>query len=502
MATAKALQVPKIIEIQAGRIRVAHPYIKGNISCSLAASIAAGGTAMSLYDNNGLADDDWLLVGRPGERETEITDVNGAVTRGQAVTVTNYLKFSHGLDTPVTKIFERGIKIYGAATDGGAGTLIASIDAITLSLPQLADTVMIQWDKDFTEFTLITTDTAYAYYFAKFTDGVTDSAASVYVPSTGLAHNKVESLIDQALTFSNSKIDGRRLTREMFIDWYNDCQNAVSQYTYQDPGSGRWLQKDWSFEVVADEGITLVEGEDAYALSGLTYTTKYPNSDKSIMSVQVGNERPLQKIAIKDFDLLRRGVNKTYTNGAAGIGDVVLTVDSTANFPSTGSVTVAGQTITYTATTATEFTGVPASGTGSITAIIADNTPVWQNISNGMPTKYTLFNGILYFDFPVSSDYAGKTIKVRHFKALDRITSVAEGTEIPFTNVITMYLTSSALYRQGQNGEGEKWMADFKKQMTSNAQADYIPILDEWHYYNFQDDIFDSTDTWDNTNWT
>jgi len=492
MATAKTLQIPKIIEIQAGRIRVAHPYIKGNISCSLASSIASAGTAMSLYDNNGLADDDWLLVGRPGERETEITDINGAVTRGQSVTVTNYLKFAHGLDTPVTKIYERGIRIYGASTDGGAGTLIASIDAITASAPQLAKCVMIQWDKDFTEFTLISTDTAYNFYFAKFTDGVTDSDASVYVPATGVAHNKVETLINQALSFSNSRIDGRRLTREMFIDWYNDCQNAVSQYTYQDPGSGRWLQKDWSFEVVVDEGIELKKGEDVYALSGLTNITKYPTSDKSVISVQIGTESPLSKISIKEYDSDNCGVKKTYTNGAAGVGDTTLTVDDTSNFSSSGSILVDGQTVTYTAKTTTQFTGIPASGTGAITAIIADKTPVWQNKTYGTPTKYTLFGGSLYLDNPVSSTFAGQKIKVRHFKELDRITSVAEGTEIPFTNVITMYLTASALYRQGQNREGEKWMSDFKKQMTSNAQADYIPILDEWRYYTFRDNVFSS----------
>ena len=205
MSTKKTLQVPKIIEIVGSTIRVAHPSIQGNLSSSLAASIAASGTAMSLYDNNGLADNDWLLVGDVGDRETETTDINGAVTRGQSVTVTNYLKFGHGLDIPVTKIFELGIKIYGAATDGGAGTLIASIDAITGALPQIADMVMIQWDKQFTEWTLITTDTAYAYYYATFADTTSESSASTYVPAAGVAYNKLEPLVKQALDFSNAR---------------------------------------------------------------------------------------------------------------------------------------------------------------------------------------------------------------------------------------------------------------------------------------------------------
>lgn len=496
MATNKILQVPRIIELEGSCFRIAHPSIKGNVSTSLAAPIAAAGTAMSVYDNNGFADNDWILVGEVGMRETATTDVNGAVTRGQGLTVTNLLPFGYGLDTPVTKIFERGIKIYGAATDGGAGTLIASIDAITALAPQLEDAVMVQWDKEYTEFNLISTDTTYAYYYAKFTDGVTDSAASVYVPSTGLAYTKIQPLVEQALVFSNSKIDNRKLTREMFVDWYNDCQDAVKQYVYQDPGSGRWLQKDWSFEVVLDEGISLTEGEDEYLMSDLTYETKYPNSDKSIMSVQIGDGKPLRKIAVKDMDILRRGVHRTNLNGALGIGDTTINVDSAANFASSGSLTIDDQIITYTGKTATSFTGIPASGTGSITAIIADDTAVWQGTSYGEPYKYTLFNGKIILDKPVSSSFDGMTLKVRHFKSLPRITSLAEGTEIPFTNVITMYLAAVIQYRLGMQKEADKWMTDFKKQMTANAQADFIPILDEWHYYNFTDGIYEDS-TWD-----
>lgn len=487
MATSKLLQTGKIIEIIGSTIRIAHPVTKGNTANALSTEIAAGATAMAVYDNNGFADDDWFILGMPGDRNTEECDVNGAVTRGQSITVTNTLKFAHGLDTPITKIFERGIKIYGASTVGGAGTLIASVDAKTTPI---ADAVMIQWDKPYTEYTLLSTDTTYNYYFVKFTDGTTDSSASTYVPSTGLTYNKIEPLIKQAIDFTNSKLDDKRLSRDMFINWTNDCQDAIKQFVFQDPGSGRWLQKDWSFEVIVDEAVVLVEGEDKYAMSSLAHALKYPNSDKAIYSVQIGTEKPMRKMAIKDFDIFRRGVNKTYTNGAAGIGDTTLIVDSTANFPTSGGLTIGSQSLTYTGKSATTFTGIPASGSGSITAIIADNTAVWQNMQTGQPMAWVIFNGDMMFDRPPSSDFAGKTIRIRYLKDLSRITSVSDGTEVPFTNAFTYYLTGMAFYRLGQPDEGAKWFDQFKKTVTANAIADYVPMLDEWHYYNYSDDVY------------
>ena len=215
---------------------------------------------MTVADTHGFADDDWMIVGVVGDNITESTDVNqanvagtGLILRGSSMTVTNYLTFSHELDAPVTKILERGIRIYGAATDGGAGTLIASIDALTATGRFLADAVMIQWDKPYTEYTMITTDTAYNFYYVVFTDGTTNSPSSDYIAAAGLPYNSVEKFIQQALKITNSKI-GDKITREDCVQWADDCQDAIIQYNYQDPVTGFQVMTDWDFEVT--ENIT------------------------------------------------------------------------------------------------------------------------------------------------------------------------------------------------------------------------------------------------------
>ncbi len=486
-ALSKVLQVPKIIEVIGSTLRFAHPTIKSNLTTYLAAPIAAAATGATVYDNNGFVDTNEVIIGSPGDSETEEVAVNGAVTRGQTVTVANTLKYGHEISAPFTRIYERAIKIYGAATDGGSGTLITSIDAISTPI---ADAFQIQWNQPYTEYTILSTDTAYAYYFAKFTDGTTDSSASAYVPATGLLYTKIEPLIQQALDITNTKLDEKRLTSPMFVNWANDCQNAVQQFVYQDPGTGRYIQKDWSFEVVVDETIALVEGQDGYALSGLTYASKYTNSDKAEFVVQIGVQRPMSKIAIKDFDIMRRGTAKTQMNGTGSIGATSIIVDSTANFSSTGSIKIGSQTLTYTAKTATTFTGIPASGSGSIGTLIADNTYVWQGANYGLPVQYVIFNGYIYLNIPPSSTYAGNTMKIRYLKNLTRITSVSDGTEIPFTNAFTQYFAAMIFFRLGQPDLGKVWMADFTKTVISNAIADYIPQLDEYTYYNYLDSVY------------
>ena len=488
MALSKLLQTPRITKITGSTLFIAHPDTSKYPKTQLAAAIAIGGTAATFYDNSWLADDDWLLFGKIGDGETEDTDINGTVTRGQSVTLTNTLSFAHGLDTPVTKIFERGLKIYGAATDGGAGTLIASIDAKTASGRQLADAQMIKWEKAETDYTLISSDTTYAYYFAKFTDGTTDSSASPYVLAAGLVYNTIEPFIDRAIDITNSEIDANLLTREMLVDWAQDCQESIQQFVYQDPVSGKFKQKDWSFEVTEDTSITLAEGKHKYSLSALAL--KYPNDDRAIISVQIGSDKPLRKIGFEDYDVLLRGKPRTELSVAATAGVTSITVDSTADFASAGSLQVGTDAVTYTAKTSTTFTGIPASGTGSITTTQAVDIQVTQNWNIGKMYKYMVVGGNLYFDHIPADDEVGRTVHIRYFKLLTRFTAVSDTTTISFTNVFPLYLAAKIETRKGNPDKADWYTNQWRNQMTQCAEADYVPLPDDYRYYSYSDEIY------------
>lgn len=490
MSTAKSLQKPTIISIQGPNIRVAHPDISMYNRTYLTSSIAASGTAMSVADNNAFSDNDWMLVGEVGDQEAETTDVNGAVTRGQSMTVTNYLAFGHNIDTPVTKIYERGIKIYGAATDGGSGTLIASLDAIAASGRQLADAKMIEWNKEYTEYTLISTDTAYAYYYVTFVDGAgTESSASDYVLAAGLGSSSVEYFIQQALSMTNSTVDGNLIRREDLIKQANDCQTAIQQFKYQDPRTGEYKIMDWDFEVLEDKtSLTASTGEHEYALSGLTVSPKY-ESERTIISIRLGSEGKISKQDLTEYDDETEGYTRTDSNGGAAIGATTLVVDSNVEFDSSGTLYSGTNTITYTGKSGTTtFTGIPASGTGSITATIADNDPVWQGIQLGLPDYWTYFDGNVVFNRPFSSTYNNYPLKIRYFKKLTSLTEATDTTEIPFTNVFQYYLASWIERRKGNEQKAILYMQEFNNMVLSNALASSAPTPDSGTYYKFISD--------------
>jgi len=480
MATAKSLTKPKIISILGSTIRVAHPDIGGYRKTALAAQISAAGTTMSVYDNNEFSDNDWFIIGNPGESQTEECDVNGAVSRGQSVTITNTLDFDHTIDAPVTRILERKIIIYGAATDGGTGTVIASVSA---------SGVGIQWDKPYTEINLITTDTAYAYYYATFYDGTTASSASDYVASTGLADNSVEQFNTRALDLTNTKID-RYITREMLTRWANECQMAITKFMYQDQFSGRQVPKDWSFEMTTERSsINLTENENEYALSGLTATVKYTNTAQSIISVQIGDREPLTRITSKEMDVALLGQHRTELASAASAGDTSITVDDTSTFDETGSIYVGTDSgVTYTGKTSTTFTGIPASGTGAITATQAVDSIVLQGRGPGVPQHYCIDAGVVRLDSPANSTLAGEPLRIRFFKKLTALTEVSDTTDVTFYNVFPLFMASKIMARKSKLDAAAEYMNQFKKEVTSNALADQTLPADTHPYY-----ILDST---------
>lgn len=88
-----------------------------------------------------------------------------------------------------------------------------------------------------------------------------------------------------------------------------------------------------------------------------------------------------------------RQMSQALTTADAAIGDTTLNVDSTAGFDASGSFTLlavsalgafTSMTITYTGKTATTFTGIPASSTGSITTACPSGGGAAQHFFTGV----------------------------------------------------------------------------------------------------------------------
>jgi hypothetical protein len=458
--SAKSLQKASILNITASKIRIKHPDLSKNIQTITADGFTAAGTTLTVLDNDGFADNDWMIIGRVGDNQTEAVDVNGAVTRGTSITITNSTKFSHELNSPVTKIYETQIKLYGAATDGGTGTLIA--------------TEGIEWDKECTEYTLVTTDTAYAYYYAVYYDGTTEGSASDYVPSTGLVSNSVYNVVRQALDMTDTEL-GEGITLEMCVGWADDCQSAITQFMYQDSRTGRYTPVDWDFELTEDTtSLSISENQNRYDISSLNF--KYTAS-RSVVSCRIGDLGQRDKINPVEMD--EELIERPYTEVAtqAEIGDTSLVVDSNVEQSDTGGLYIGSEQITYTGKTGTTtFTGIPASGSGSITAQHLVDSPVWQNAAPTTPTEWTVFGNTLIFNDPPKTALANYAIKLKYYKQLTALTEASDTITIPFYNVFQYYIASRIEQRKGKLGEAKVLMDEFNNLVLQNAKhKDTIP---------------------------
>jgi len=482
--TAQVLQTPEIIAIEGSTIRVRHPDISGYTRTTMIDSLTAAGTSLSVRDNNNFEDNDWFIFGEIGNAKSEECDVNGAVTRGSALTITNSTKFDHELDTPVTRIFERAFKIYGAATDGGAGTLLESVDAKTASTNQLADSIMVQWDRMYSEWTFQTTDTAYAFYYVTFFDGTTESPASDYVASTGLAFNAAYSLAQKGLNLARAEVDNELITWQFLSDTIDDFQKQVTDYVKADGQI-----KDWPFEEIEDKtSLVTAQNQDSYALSGLSSTLKYPDTFQGIIHVKLGAEE-LRYADLDKYQYMTEGQVRTEVDTQAAIGATSIILDDVSEFGDSGSFYISTQTglVTYTArdTSTNTLSGIPTAGNGSLTSIATVDAIVWQGVVPSKPTRYTIFNDNILLTAPPDANTAGKRIKIKYFKELDRITALSQTLPIPFVHISKYFIAAQIEYRKKNSQNGDRYLAIFNRELDKAAKKYQEHLKESSEYYTF-----------------
>jgi hypothetical protein len=112
--------------------------------------VSAGSSVqITLDNNNGLAQNDYVLIGEMGGTQTEIAKINAAVSAGQVIQV-DTLVFPHGEGTKIYLLKYNQIKFYRAATIAGAKTLLT--------------TKAIDADNIFTEYQDTVNSTGYAFF--------------------------------------------------------------------------------------------------------------------------------------------------------------------------------------------------------------------------------------------------------------------------------------------------------------------------------------------------
>lgn len=402
-------------------LRISHPSLPIIPSTYLTAVAAAAAVTLTLRDNMGFSNalgGDILLIGNFGDERSEIKEVDGAIVAGTSLTVTA-LTFAHPIGTPVKKIIFDQIEVYGNTTASSTGATLITTIAIDPTAP-------------YTEY--IVSGATYAFYGAR---GIRSTATayqgtySDFISSSGFDPNTVGFIIKAAFEAVGEEVRPEGLLSRQ---WAYDQIYLGELDVSKELKKWSWLQE---FEFDAGN-ITL-------GMRSLTLPTDMDdrNTPRSIQGLRIGVGENLTYISKSEYEALFQNVAFTTvgTTYVAGAASIVLT--DSRDFETSSSINVytgtAIDNVAYTTNTRSTNTlgGVTSNDNGGTTG-----DPVWQGESQGKPSRYTVYEGSIYFDTVPdnTANLIGSNIWLDYYRRVTRINTDGDTISVPDSLCIQLWL--------------------------------------------------------------
>ena len=439
-----------------------NPLVTFKERTRLAADAAAGVTSFTVENIDGFTINQILLVGEFGDDTTEIVKTHAATApTGSTVTLTGADRFDHYLDTALTVLDYDQVVFYRVATN------VAPVPGVASPLA----TVSIQPGKPETTYNDLTNSTGYA--FACFKNSIlgTYSAVSIGVPYTGNPFNSVEAIVMPAVTLCGESLDSDFCEEEDLIEDANEAQRAVES------------MRDWSFELAFDSSsVETVAGETSYDVTSLSPSMKYPDSKQGIITLTIGN-RTLDYIDIQEMNDAQQWSNQGTLSADATVGATSITMTNSSSLQDSGSVLLRGNGyVAYTAndTSTGILSGISAT---AITVLVPSGATVWQNMEDGTPYRYCMYDGAILLDRPPDSTNAGIPFKIRYLSRLPALTSFASTTPIPFPEVMQYFVAQRIQLRKKNHDEAQKFLDLFTAHANLQSNRHKLQVGETFKYY-------------------
>jgi hypothetical protein len=366
----------------------------------------------------------YVLLGQLGTEKSEIIKLHASTApTSTTLTTATATVFAHNRGDIITYIPYNQI-VVERSTD--AGTTWTPLSAVNIR-PDSIETII---DRP--------TDASTDVYRCRFYDGTNYSDYSDQVVATGYADNTVWAIKHRALDDLGEK------TSDLISD---DFLNQ-SLWTARRELDDEPLR--FSFRTKFNQDIgDIIPGRWSVAVPS---DLRDKNSNINILSLRVGADNiPLEYQDTNEFNENYRNVAHSTLNGAILAGATSLTLTSSGDFDEDGDIYIAAEDITLTNdsvayTANAESTGVLSGVTGALAH--ATGRDVWQNMSFGLPTAYTVNDGYIYFDVPFDDDYAGENIKADYYSELVAYDSDADVLDEPATDLFVNYLKAKIKYKK------------------------------------------------------
>ena len=373
-------------------VTVGMPYLGNANFTYLTNEIVATGTTLTVKDTDGFADDDYIIIGSVGAKQSEIRKIGAAVSAGTSLTI-GATVFAHPVGTKVTLIRYNQVEIYGDSTsDASAPTIIGS-----------AETIDVSAGKNIIE---VATGDIQSFYYARYKNS-NDSTFSAYADSVGAAGLSPKARGEIKNEFLS--MHGEKKDDLITNDWLNRTINR-----WQRELSKRY--KRWT--CLKETTITdLTEDKQGYALPD----DVQDKTNDSIISIKVKGEPELRYVDNQIFIKKTADHIGSTVSTAAVVTDTTLVIADSSDFTQEDATVFAlGNKIGYTLNTestgtfsgitaATAITAFADAGSGSTTVTSAghgfsdDDTAYIQGTRNYDGT-YTV-SGVAGNDFNIVKDF-------------------------------------------------------------------------------------------------
>ena len=395
-----------------------YDIVKDKLHSFLTADTTTSNSTLQVQSIIGFKTNQLLLLEEIGQQDAEIISTHSSTApTGTTITLSGNLSQSHSKDTKVSIVQFDAVDFEWALTTTGGKSELSTL-AIDIRMPE-------------TQYSDLTQSSG--YYFARFydtTQGTAQSSAfSDPIPYSGYSDNTVYEIKRRALDNVGEEI-GNKITHAFL----NGCLWQARREYHDSPGKRPFRRK---------------YGVDIGNVSTGIYRTlspsdlERPQTAENLYGVRIGVENNLDYYDKKDFDQDYRDIPHSTLVEDYTVGNTHLSLTSARDFENSGAISIAEDTIEYSAKDIT--TGsltISTQGTSNHTT--GDDT--WQNVSYGLPTKFVVFidssgSSYIYFNRPIETLYVDQNIYADYYRTLVAYDSDADELDEPEYDMFVHYLS-------------------------------------------------------------
>ena len=389
------------------------PDLTGYPSVNMSDSSSIGASSVDTEDASTFSQNEYVVVGRPGEAKTEIAQVD-QVTEATTINFVGTLTFDHESGTDITFIPFNQVRIRSAAA-----TTFATLDTVSIELQNP--------EHYYQDTTGLATDT-YKVLFVNETSSLTSDDSDELI-ATGYPDNTVFSVKKRAIKGLGLKLQdvysGRAVEGKVNNRYLNDSLFELRRDVHET--LKRWIFREEYDKIVASAKA----GSNSFTLPT---DLQDRNSASNIYSIKIGSDNfDLTKYSKQEWntDQVSR-VHNTLGVAITSTSDVTITLTDSGDFADSGSIDIITDgTVDSISYTGNNKTTNVLSGVTGITVTHLVDIDVWQNPGFGRPRNYAVWEGKAYFNVPLEAGIEGENIMMDYYKTIVVVDSDADTFDEP-----------------------------------------------------------------------